>query len=364
MFKKLQSIITINKSNEGKTPLPLKICMARSQQDLEGAFKLLFECRTEKEWTQYDFRNMRVSPYHLLPTTTMIIAKTPVVENGQAVEKIVGSITLIKEGPFGLPGIKEDIRPYGRCGQFVELIVEPQWVASSLFIKEQLQSYCAGYALNYMQLETLLVSEKTISIYRTPDLQVLKNRLASQVEAVWPERHYHKTLDPVMDASTIEYFFGTRSSIFQAFSLKQKIRALLLFRGGPYFEQVKRILDIEDAPEFSIQRASARFESLLKGKVVGAHGKSFDVVISKVSRKGLAIVLPSVVDQEFFRSITEVQAQLKEDLWCCLQVKPVSFQNFRSSERGFEIIDADKVWFSFIYYLTVDYFPEEGKRAA
>jgi hypothetical protein len=215
-----------------------------------------------------------------------------------------------------------------------------------------------------MELEHVLVSGKTLQVFSPPAMVLARNALDTSIDPIWPQRKFRKCLDPVMDQQLLKHFFAHRSLIFKKFSDQQRLRTLLLFRGGDLFEVVRQILDMDMAPEFSIARGSMRFETRLICKVIGSDGKMNSSKIVGVSRKGLAIVLPSEVDQNIFRTITVVQVQLKDDLWSHLKVKPVSFQNFRGHEKGFEIIDADKNWLDYVFYLQADYLADHTELVA
>jgi hypothetical protein len=299
----------------------------------------------------------------MLPTTTMIVAKTVILKDGINSEKIAGTISLVKDDAFGLPTFKGTPKEFGRIVEVTEFAVAQEFQLHAQFIREQLLKYAYSYALNYMKINTVVVPELNSKILSEFELRKQDQSFSEVVIARWPEREFQKLFDPISDADFLEYFYSTRTILFNEFSLQQKVKALSLFLGSPYVDLVRQILEMETAPAFTLQRASTRFETRLAGQVFDSSGNTMDAIITHVSRKGLALELSVVVDKEYFQAISEVRVQLTEDLCCCLQVKPVSFQNFKGNERGFAIIDADKVWFNYIYYLTQDTFPQRRSAA-
>ncbi len=69
--------------------------IAETKEDLEGAFKVLHDCYVEKDYMQVHTSGFRLTPYHILPTTTTFIVK----ENS----KVISTMSMIKDGALGVP---------------------------------------------------------------------------------------------------------------------------------------------------------------------------------------------------------------------------------------------------------------------
>jgi hypothetical protein len=72
-----------------------QVRIARTRRDRTGAFELVYRKYIEAELIHYNPFRMRVTPYHLLPTTNMFVAS----EEG----RVICTVTLIGDGELGLP---------------------------------------------------------------------------------------------------------------------------------------------------------------------------------------------------------------------------------------------------------------------
>lgn len=365
MWNALKKLTKQEKKTTTHREVGLRIRVVSKLEELQETFKLQFQNRMNASLTPNEYREMTITPFHLLPTTTTLVAEELDVsglkkENSPSVPStsIVATISIVRNGPFGLLTVAI-VKPQDDMAELGEFAVAPHLHDVRDYILEQMVSAASYFALQYMAVAKVVCN---IDAPREWSESSVVNWLESKPENVQfipPRRDYAKVVDPVLNENSLRYLFSNRGTLFRPFTLQQKLRAALFYRGGPYEDVVKEILEIEKAPEFSIRRAVPRFMSHLHGEAVGAGlQKSVPVIVTHVSRKGLAVEFPDFVDGEMFKAVNELRVQLKADQWCTLQVKPISFQNFRNRERGFEIIDADKIWFHFIFYLTSDLFPE------
>lgn len=357
MFNVFHSLVNRFKVIPSNNPMALRIHVAESRDELMQAFHLLYRVRTNEDYVRYDYNGLRVSPYHLLATTVMIVATTKEASGSKVPEKVIGTISIVKKGAFGLPSFKEDSKTYGRCAELFEVGVAPEFAAHQSFINEQLINYACLYALDGMKLESLLQRSQNVQVYGKVDLQNNAGRIPADVSAKAPVRDYLKSLDPVLNAEAIEFFFGARAPIFNAFSYQQKFKALAPFQNTPYFEVVRKVLGIEEVPQFSKQRKEARFETYLPAQALAGDGETYAAVITTVSNGGLGLECEQLNNQDLFRTIKEIKVQIRSEKWCHLKVRPINFYNFKGNERGFEIIQKDKAWLGFVSFLKNDFFP-------
>ena len=107
---------------------PLKgqfeFAIAASLDDLEACFTLLHNAYVASGFMAPHPSGIRVTPHHALPTTTTLCAKVD--------GKVVGTLSLVREGVFGLP--MQSVFDIGsvrsRPGQITEissLAVHPDW---------------------------------------------------------------------------------------------------------------------------------------------------------------------------------------------------------------------------------------------
>jgi len=69
--------------------------IASTQEERAEAFRLVYEAYTQSGLIESNLSQMRVTPFHLLPTTNVFIAVHR--------ERIIGTVSLIGDGEMGLP---------------------------------------------------------------------------------------------------------------------------------------------------------------------------------------------------------------------------------------------------------------------
>lgn len=73
----------------------LRFKIASSREELEAAFRLVHVAYVRSGLERVKASGMRITPYHLLPTTTVFVAKLG--------EQVVTTLTLVLDGDRGLP---------------------------------------------------------------------------------------------------------------------------------------------------------------------------------------------------------------------------------------------------------------------
>jgi hypothetical protein len=74
--------------------------IAGTRRERESAFRLIYEAYTRAGLGQPNDAGMRVTPYHLLPTTTIFIAT---LDSGPEAGTVFSTVSLVIDGAFGLP---------------------------------------------------------------------------------------------------------------------------------------------------------------------------------------------------------------------------------------------------------------------
>ncbi len=72
-----------------------QVSLARSKEDLTQAFRLLYTSYVSAGLTSINSLKMRVTPYHVLPTTEVFVAK--------AADEVVATMTMTADSDAGLP---------------------------------------------------------------------------------------------------------------------------------------------------------------------------------------------------------------------------------------------------------------------
>ena len=78
-----------------EVPARPDVRVARTREELEGAFKVLYRTYLHAELVEPNEHGMRVTPYHLLPTTTTFI--------NEVGREIVATVSLCEDSSIGLP---------------------------------------------------------------------------------------------------------------------------------------------------------------------------------------------------------------------------------------------------------------------
>lgn len=248
--------------------LVLKI--AESKEELEECFRILHDAYVGSGFMKPDPSGMRVTKYHALPTTTTLCA----LYDG----RVVGTISMIREGVFGFPLQSvfdlEHVRAKG--GQIAEisaLAVHPDFRKTGGAILFPLMKFMHEYCTEYFDTRHLVIAvnpekielyeallfferlqEKVVDNYdfangapavgATLDLkyasevfrQGYKGRPAHKnlhkyffglkLENIQrPHRRYYTTNDPVMTPALLNHFFNERSPVLP--NLDDRSKALL-----------------------------------------------------------------------------------------------------------------------------------------
>jgi len=254
-------------------PLPdadLELKIADTQDELEACFRILHDAYVAAGFMKPDPSGLRVTIYHALPTTTTLCAKYQ--------GRVVGTISIIREGVFGFPLQSVfDLGPVrARRGQVAEisaLAIDPAFRRTGgaiLFpLMKFMYEYCREYfdtrhiliAVNPNKIEmyeSLLMFERLASrvvenydfangapaVGATLDLQLAQERFRTLYDAQpqrknlydyfvrnrmpnirWPQRRYFTTNDPVMTPQLMDYFFNQRTQVLS--TLDERKRLLL-----------------------------------------------------------------------------------------------------------------------------------------
>lgn len=276
----------------------LELKVANTQEELEACFRILHDAYVSAGFMKPSPTGMRVTPYHALPTTTTLCAKYE--------DKVVGTISMIREGVFGFPmQAVFDLTPVraeeGQIAEISALAVHPDFRKTGGAILFPLMKFMYEYCTQYFDTRHLVIAvnpdriemyesllfferlrENTVSHYdfangapavgATLDLarardvfrRVYGRRAARKnlhgyfVELrlphiKLPRRRYHLTNDPVLTPQMLDYFFNQRSQVFD--ELEDRRRALLWsIYDQPEFRSVLPLLRENHVSSASMRR--------------------------------------------------------------------------------------------------------------
>jgi hypothetical protein len=246
--------------------LVLKI--AETQEELEACFTILHDAYVDSGFMKPHPSGMRVTIYHALPTTTTLCAKW----DGQ----VVGTLSLIRESPFGFPLQQifdlDDVRAKGGAlAEVSALAIHPKFRNTGGTILFPLMKFMYEYCHQYFDTRHLLiaVNPSRIELYEsllgftrltanvvdeydfangapavgaTLDLEMapasLKRMYAGKgarknlyhffMEQMlpniqFPSRRYYTTSDPVLTPELLNHFFNVRTDGFASLDKRRKV---------------------------------------------------------------------------------------------------------------------------------------------
>lgn len=246
----------------------LELKIADTQEELEACFRLLHDAYVASGFMKPDPSGLRVTIYHALPTTTTLCAKV----NG----RVVGTMSLIREGVFGFPlqSVFDLAAVRAKEGQIAEisaLAVHPDFRKTGGRILFPLMKFMYEYCTTYFDTRHLVIAVNPNKIEMYESLLFFERLQANVVDSYdfangapavgatldltlareqfkqvyggrrdrknlyryfvetrlpniqQPARRYHTTNDPVMTGAMIDYFFNQRTHVFQALDERKKL---------------------------------------------------------------------------------------------------------------------------------------------
>lgn len=246
----------------------LELKIADTREELEACFRLLHDAYVAAGFMQPDPSGLRVTIYHALPTTTTLCAKVD--------GRVVGTMSLIREGVFGFPlqsvfDLSAVRAKEGRIAEISALAVHPDFRKTGGRILFPLMKFMYEYCTEYFDTRHLViaVNPNKIEMYEsllfferlqanvvdrydfangapavgaTLDLTQARERFQQVYggrrerknlyryfaeirlpNIVPPARRYHTTNDPVMTAELIDYFFNRKTRVFDTLDDRKKL---------------------------------------------------------------------------------------------------------------------------------------------
>lgn len=283
----------------------LELKIAESQEELEACFGILHDAYVSSGFMKPDPSGLRITQYHSLPTTTTLCAKYG--------GKVVGTISMIREGVFGFPLQSifdlESVRAKG--GQIAEisaLAVHPDFRKTGGAILFPLMKFMHQYCTEYFDTRHLViaVNPEKIELYeallffeRLQEVPVDNYDFANGAPAIgatldlshaavvfkagyrgrparknlhnyffmhdlpnikWPVRRYHTTNDPVMTPALLDHFFNKKVPLLSSLDDRKKSLLWSIYSMAEYRAVLPMLqgLVLESHPLRQHQRYSIR----------------------------------------------------------------------------------------------------------
>jgi len=371
-------------------PEGITIEIATEREDLDQAFQILHDAYVKEGFSKPHENGRRVTDYHILPSTSTAVAK----HNG----KVIGTISIIRDGAFGLPVDKVvDLKPFRdkgeRLGEVSSLAIRPDFRGRSGLVMFYMFKYIVHYSLYYFGVdrfvivvnpsrralyESLLVfsplRRKVVSSYQfannAPGLCMTLNlRRADEIwgaayskmadrknlhrfffggfspaereQMRFPERRFHTIEDPVMSPGIMSYFFRQCTDGLCGLS-DQQLKMLRNIYDEPVYED---IWPMRGGNGWQNRRADRRFDVACTGLLRGRRPESIKLQVLDASRRGLRVMTDEELDGETRPRLSiAVGSQTSVALDTHLLWK-------KGRVYGLEIVGAGAFWSRFIDYL-------------
>jgi len=250
-------------------PDKLVLKVAETQEELEDCFSLLHDAYVRAGFMKPDPSGMRATIYHALPTTTTLLAKYG--------DRIVGTISMIRDSPLGFPMQKifniEKIRKAGgNIAEVSALAIERRFQAKGGIILFPLMKFMYEYSTKCFDTRHLVIAVNPRHIGFYESILFFKRLKQNPVEhydfvngapavgahldllsapenmkrhydnkepaknlynyfinlrmpnIIYPDKRFYTTNDPVMTPELLDYFFNKRTQVFTKLSDDQKRR--------------------------------------------------------------------------------------------------------------------------------------------
>ena len=246
----------------------LELKIAETQDELEACFRILHDSYVAAGFMKADPSGLRVTVYHALPTTTTLCAKWD--------GRVVGTISIIREGVFGFPlqsvfDLSALRAKGGNITEVSSLAVDPSFRRTGGMVMFPLMKFMREYAKFYFDTRHLVIAvnpdriemyESLLCFERLHSSEVGHYDFANGAPAVgatldlrdaderterlylgkprhknlhrylyvdplrniqWPARPLHTTNDPVLTPTIMDHFFNQRTRIFDTLDDRKRL---------------------------------------------------------------------------------------------------------------------------------------------
>jgi len=375
-------------------PDNLVLKIADTQEEIEASLALLHDAYVDSGFMEPQPSGMRVTIYHALPTTTTLCAKYN--------DKVVGTLSLIRDGSFGFPlqkifDLTEVRAKKGEIAEVSALAVHPKFRRQGGIILFPLMKCMYEYSVTFFDVRHLVIAVNPRHIEMYESLLFFTRLRQNKVEhydfvngapAVGatldlhealktfkkvygkkppeknlydyfvrlrlpnielPNRRFYTTNDPVMTPQLLDYFYNVRTDVFKNLDERARAKLHMIYD----LEQYKAVL-----PEYAKTgtekrlRHHARFSFKCPGR--------FSFGSQKASTRTETTIEVDEVSRQGF--VARVQSLLTIDLWGDVEIRVGQHETSHAStyvvrqlspgRYAFHMDTPDTVWRKFIAVIT------------
>jgi hypothetical protein len=370
----------------------LVLKLAETKEELEACFRLLHDAYVGAGYMKPDPSGLRATIYHALPTTTTLCAKFD--------EKVVGTLSLIRESSFGFPlqsvfDLHEIRARGGRIAEASALAVHPDFRKTSGSIMFPLMKFMHEYCQNFFDTSDLVIAvnpdriemyESLLCFERLEQAQVdnydfangapavgahLNLRTASATlkklygnrtrrknlylyfmrtrlkNIVMPSRRYFTTNDPVMTPELLDYFFNERTGTLNKLGQHERLLLHAIYNNESY-AKVLPALDQEPSTQ-TVERKHLRFSIKCPGEFLypdGGKTVTAQLQVFELSELGFFAYAKQAIPENVWG---EAIVQLGEHEKSAVRAK-VSRSEYKNERGmyGFMLDSPDLAWRKFV----------------
>lgn len=381
----------------------LELKVAETREELEECFRILHDAYVASGFMKPSPSGLRVTQYHALPTTTTLCAKYG--------GRVVGTMSMIREGVFGFPlqsvfdltGVRAK---QGQIAEISALAVHPDFRKTGGAILFPLMKFMYQYCTEYFDTRHLVIAvnpdkielyESLLFFERLQETVVDQYDFANGAPAVGatldlpvakeifrrvygkraerknlhnyfvqlrlphiklPKRRYFTTNDPVLTPEILDYFFNQRSQVFEELDDRRKALLWSIY-DQPEFRAVLPMLSSSATgfhPMRRHQRFSLRCPAELRLRAEGGEGdggRSIVMTVIEISLSGFQAQSKLDIPIGAEGSVCiELGAHDKT----ALDVKVMRHHHSDTGEfYGFKLDEADDVWRRAVSALETEY---------
>jgi len=260
-------------------PQRLELKIADTQEELEACFRLLHDAYVSAGFMKPHASGMRVTIYHALPTTTTLCAKWD--------GKVVGTISMIREGVFGFPlqsvfNLGQVRARTGKIAEISALAIDPAFRKTGGRILFPLMKFMYEYCRRFFDTRHIVIAVnpnkiemyESLLFFERLQARVVNNYdFANGAPAVGasldleeatevfekayahkrerknlfkyfvntrlpnirlPERRFFTTNDPVLTPAMMDYFFNQRTQTFAALDDRKRLLLRSIYNHDSY----------------------------------------------------------------------------------------------------------------------------------
>ena len=377
-------------------PAKLVLKLAETREELEDCFRLLHDAYVAVGFMKPDPSGMRATIYHALPTTTTLLARYD--------DRIVGTISLIRESPLGFPMQKifdiDKIRAAGgNIAEVSALAVDRRFQSLGGVILFPLIKFMYEYSTKFFDTRHLVIAvnprhigfyESILFFQRLKEVPVAHYDFVNGAPAVgahidlkvapkiykryydhkersknlyryftelrmpnvqFPDKRFYTTNDAVMTPALLDYFFNKKTQVFSKLSDGEKRIFREIYDIAAYQDVLP---ELPETPERSGKphRQHQRFSVICPGTVVigtGGTVRSYAIKVVECSLKGFR----ARCDEDL---PLELDGQAQIDLGradsCALPVHVLRKAKSDARTYVFTVANGDLVWRKFVSALS------------